>query len=87
MMPAFSSRRLMHPEYWTLGTLSRSQSVCGASSVSVRAEELVRDVTREILEQHGYTALVAGHPGEALLLADRHRGPIHLLLTVLEARS
>jgi len=41
----------------------------------------VRDLSREILEEAGYTVLGARHGAEALVIADRHPGPIHLLLT------
>jgi CheY-like chemotaxis protein len=36
---------------------------------------------REVLETRGYTVLEARHPGEALLISERHEGPIHLMLT------
>ncbi len=36
---------------------------------------------RLILQNGGYTALVAQGPEEALALAQQHRGPIHLLMT------
>jgi PAS domain S-box-containing protein len=41
----------------------------------------VRDMTREILEEHGYSVLVATHGREALSVSDRHQDVIHLLLT------
>jgi CheY-like chemotaxis protein len=44
-------------------------------------EEVVRDLAREVLEARGYTVLATRHAGEALLVAERHPGPIHLLLT------
>ena len=44
-------------------------------------DEVVRDLAREILEAQGYTVLAARHAGEALLIAERHAGPIHLLVT------
>jgi len=47
----------------------------------VEDEEAVRDLIGEILRQAGYTVLGARHGGEALVIGDRHRGPIHLLLT------
>ena len=42
---------------------------------------MVRIATARILEQAGYEVLKAVHSGDALLLAEQHRGPIHLLLT------
>ncbi len=44
-------------------------------------EPLVRLLARRVLEQAGYTVLVASGGAEALETARRHDGPIHLLLT------
>ena len=44
-------------------------------------EELVRVLARKVLAQAGYRVLVAAGGAEALALAERHDGPIHLLLT------
>jgi signal transduction histidine kinase/DNA-binding response OmpR family regulator len=41
----------------------------------------VRELTQRTLQEHGYTLLRAQNGAEALALAARHRGPIHLLLT------
>jgi CheY-like chemotaxis protein len=41
----------------------------------------VREVVREILAMNGYEVLEARHATEALELSERHRGPIHLMLT------
>jgi PAS domain S-box-containing protein len=47
----------------------------------VEDEDQVRDVARGILRRHGYAVLETRSAGEALLLSERHVGPIHLLLT------
>jgi CheY-like chemotaxis protein len=47
----------------------------------VEDEEAVRRVAREILSAYGYTVFEAAEPSEALLIAERHTGPIHLLLS------
>ena len=47
----------------------------------VEDEDEVRALALEVLEQSGYTVLDARHPGEALGIAERHSGPIHLVLT------
>jgi CheY-like chemotaxis protein len=47
----------------------------------VEDEPQLRDLTRQFLEMHGYTVLVAEHGAAALEVAQQHRGVIHLLLT------
>jgi signal transduction histidine kinase/ActR/RegA family two-component response regulator len=47
----------------------------------VEDEERVRDMTKEILQESGYQVLEAKHGQEALLVADQHPGPIHLMLS------
>jgi two-component system, cell cycle sensor histidine kinase and response regulator CckA len=47
----------------------------------VEDEEAVRNLARTILQEYGYTVLEAYHGAEALRVAIRHEGPIHLLLT------
>src|SRR2546423_4408347 len=44
-------------------------------------EEMVRQLTRAVLERYGYHVLEAANGGAALLICERHQGPIHLLLT------
>jgi PAS domain S-box-containing protein len=47
----------------------------------VEDEDELRAVVLETLQLYGYTVLEAGHGGEAMLMAERYPGPIHLLLT------
>ena len=47
----------------------------------VEDEEVVRKLARDILELNGYSVLAAADCREALSLCERHRGPIHLMLT------
>jgi len=47
----------------------------------VEDEPGVRDLAREILEGSGYSVLQACDAQEAVFMAERHVGPIHLLLT------
>jgi two-component system cell cycle sensor histidine kinase/response regulator CckA len=44
-------------------------------------EELLRRLTRSLLEESGYTVLEACHGSDALAVASGYVGPIHLLLT------
>ena len=41
----------------------------------------VRAVVREILEMNGYNVLEGRHGAEAIEISERHRGPIHLMVT------
>jgi CheY-like chemotaxis protein len=47
----------------------------------VEDEDALRELTRNILENSGYTVLEAERPDKAVEIALRHSGPIHLLLT------
>ena len=47
----------------------------------VEDEDGVRALVRQILIKQGYTVLESRHAGEALLLCERHRRKIDLLLT------
>lgn len=54
----------------------------GTETVLVAEDEPgVRSLVRASLRLKGYTVLEAGNGTEALALAERHSGPIHLLLT------
>ncbi|MEN3335653.1 MAG: two-component system, cell cycle sensor histidine kinase and response regulator CckA [Blastocatellia bacterium] len=47
----------------------------------VEDEEVVRNLTRQVLEMNGYTVLESGNPDEALRIAERCRETIHLMIT------
>src|SRR5207237_9023401 len=47
----------------------------------VEDEGAVRELAREILEKSGYAVLEAANGPDALRIAARHEGVIHLLLT------
>jgi PAS domain S-box-containing protein len=47
----------------------------------VEDEPQILLLAKRMLEHCGYKTMGAGSPGEALLLLEKHRGPLHLLLT------
>jgi two-component system, cell cycle sensor histidine kinase and response regulator CckA len=47
----------------------------------VEDEEGVRELLRKVLTRQGYTVIEARHGKDALLVVERHRGPIHLVIT------
>ncbi|MEE3258745.1 MAG: ATP-binding protein [Candidatus Latescibacterota bacterium] len=47
----------------------------------VEDEDVVRNLARRVLSDNGYSVLEARQGKEALVLSERHDGPIHLLLT------
>ncbi len=60
----------------------QDESPIGTETVLlVEDEEMVRDMTHEILLMSGYRVLEAKHGGEALAVCKQHDGPIHLMLT------
>jgi CheY-like chemotaxis protein len=57
-------------------------SLRGTETILVVEDQAeVRTLTRKVLEGRGYSVLVAAGGSEARGVAERHRGPIHLLLT------
>src|SRR5438552_3078339 len=47
----------------------------------VEDDELVRALARRVLARAGYQVLEASNGGGALLAAERHQGPVHLMVT------
>jgi signal transduction histidine kinase/ActR/RegA family two-component response regulator len=66
-----------------LETPTSFPSADGETVLVVEDEPSIRSLACEMLEAHGYRALSAGSGEEALGLAVRHPGPIHLLLSDL----
>jgi CheY-like chemotaxis protein len=62
--------------------LEPAQPSLGAETILLAEdEEPVRVLARRCLEGMGYRVLAASRADEALQMAERHAGPIHLLLT------
>lgn len=60
----------------------RAEELRGTETILlVEDEPAVRSAVQRSLEGAGYTVLVAETPGDAMLLAERHEGEIHLVLT------
>ncbi|MBI4879067.1 MAG: response regulator [Planctomycetes bacterium] len=54
----------------------------GAETILVVEDDVsVRNLAKRVLQGVGYLVLAAGSGEEALLLLERHRGPVHLVLT------
>lgn len=64
-------------------TSAPSRCASGGTETILVAEDepFVRELIREVLQRQGYTVLEASNGVEALEVARRHTGPIHLLLT------
>jgi CheY-like chemotaxis protein len=61
---------------------ARAASGRGSETVLVvEDEDAVRALAIEILREQGYTTMAAADGAEALRVAARHPGPLHLLLT------
>jgi CheY-like chemotaxis protein len=61
---------------------SNTLSLRGSETILVAEDEDgVRSLTREVLEKYGYTVLEAANGEEALRVAERHEGPLDLLLS------
>ena len=64
------------------GTSSPATAPRGQETILlVEDEPAILELAATILERQGYTVLAAPTPAEAIHLATRHPGPIHLLLT------
>jgi two-component system cell cycle sensor histidine kinase/response regulator CckA len=73
-----------HPERPQPGSRAAQGPQSGSETILlVEDDPMVRSLAIKMLEHHGYRVLQAADGGEALLIADRHREPIDLLMTDL----
>jgi len=69
-------------EVWEQPRKSDPERLTGTETVLlVEDQGIVRNLVRHVLERREYTVLEASHGEEALQLANRHEGSIHLLVT------
>ena len=62
--------------------MKRQQIIAGDETVLlVEDEDTVRNLLKEVLEMSGYTVLGARHGRQALRVAERYRGTIHMVVT------
>jgi PAS domain S-box-containing protein len=74
--------RTMEETATTEGSPSENRPLTGRETVLVvEDEDMIRDLIRHLLESHGYTVMTASRGEEAVDLAQRHAGPIDLLVT------
>ena len=60
----------------------RSRELCGSETILLAEDnEHVRNLSRIILQRHGYSVIEAENGRSALNALDSHGGPVHLLLT------
>ncbi|MES4786869.1 MAG: hypothetical protein C4294_14795, partial [Nitrospiraceae bacterium] len=71
-----------HPESHLEQILQHAQEHSNSQGtvLIVEPQEMVRGLTRTLLQQHGYTVLSAQNASDALTLCKAYKSPIHLLL-------
>jgi two-component system, cell cycle sensor histidine kinase and response regulator CckA len=76
------SRRTVYLETRPHSMSSSTLALRGTETILVAEDEDgVRSLTKEVLEKYGYTVLEASNGEEALQIAERHEGPLDLLLS------
>jgi CheY-like chemotaxis protein len=68
--------RVEKPTIGSIGSLRGTETI-----LLVEDQEALRELTRSLLADSGYTVLEAERPDKAVDIARQHSGPIHLLLT------
>jgi PAS domain S-box-containing protein len=69
------------PAFATARPATAPQSKATETILVVEDEDEIRDMVREYLERKGYTVVAANNGSDALQVAQRYKGSIHLLLT------
>jgi signal transduction histidine kinase len=71
----------LHLEASQAATISEQPGPGRETVLLVEDEETLRQLTRQSLQNQGYSVIDAADGGAALRLSQAHNGPIHLLLT------
>jgi len=69
------------PASSAVGTAPVAEAKCTETILVVEDEDEIRDMVREYLERKGYNVVAANNGSEALQVAQRYKGSIHLLLS------
>jgi len=75
-LPRHGGNPVPAPKEDVVGSVGRGHEAI----LLVEDEPMILDMTKAMLELHGYTVLPAATPGEAIRLAQEHTGDIHLLM-------
>jgi CheY-like chemotaxis protein len=74
--------QVIEPARQTMQAVPLARALRGSETVLlVEDDDVVRALSRTVLERQGYTILEACHGVEALQMCGRYEGPLHLLLT------
>jgi PAS domain S-box-containing protein len=74
--------QVIEPARPTMHAMPLARALRGSETVLlVEDDDVVRALTRTVLERQGYTILEASHGVEAIQMCGRYQGPLHMVLT------
>lgn len=74
--------QVIEPARPTMHAMPLARAMRGSETVLlVEDDDVVRALTRTVLERQGYTVLEACHGVEAMQICGRYDGPLHMILT------
>jgi PAS domain S-box-containing protein len=74
--------QVIEPARATMHAVPLARAMRGSETVLlVEDDDVVRSLTRTVLERQGYAVMEASHGIDALQLCRRYEGPLHMLLT------
>jgi len=74
--PRYIGQVVIIEEKEVLPTLRGNETI-----LVVEDEEQILEICRTFLDSHGYRVLTAGQPGEAIILCEKYKHNVHLLIT------